>query len=109
MFFVFTVVRSSLRHSNSTHLIAYNSAFLEDLETRLGRQLKAQKRGRRRKAENNKLTVTDVPTDVPGDLAVHAGTAADVQEHLAHKSKFVLALGVSLLVIALGLAIWSLV
>ncbi len=45
----------------------------------------------------------------PRGLPVHAGTAQQVREHLADTSKFVLGLGVILLVIALGMAVWSLV
>ena len=45
----------------------------------------------------------------PRGLPVHAGTRAQVREHLGDTSKFVLGLGVILLTIALVLAVWSLV
>lgn len=45
----------------------------------------------------------------PRGLPVHAGTAAQVREHLGGTSKFVLGLGTILLAMALAWAIWSLV
>ena len=45
----------------------------------------------------------------PKGLPVHAGTAAQVREHLGDISKFVLGLGSILLFVALAWAIWSLV
>ena len=45
----------------------------------------------------------------PKGLPVYAGTAAQVREHLSDTSKFVLSLGVILLVIASAIAVWSLI